>query len=176
MNAREWMQRCALLLLAVALLLPAAAPAAGRAREPLALPEVGDTFEAPYDAVWDATLKNLGVVKILVANKGAGRIETEPFPFNFTVGEAPARRAAPVRLASREPVPVRLAQDGSDARPTQVLWIALHIRVIRAGESRTHLQVLPLVHDTLVPSFMPGPTNNPWVDLFGKIRTTLGLR
>jgi len=176
MNRRDRKMARALLLLAATILLQAVTPGAGQGREPQVLPEVGDTFQAPYDAVWDATLKNLGVVKILVADRAAGRIETEPFPYNFTVGHAPALPAPPVRLASREPFPVRLAQDGSDARPTQVLWIALHIRVARAGESRTDIQVRPLVHDMLLSSFMPGPTNNPWVDLFGKIRTTLGLR
>jgi hypothetical protein len=176
MSAGNPKRLAGLSLLAVAVLLPALAAGPTHAREPLALPEVGDTFEAPYDAVWDATLRNLGVLKLLVSDKAAGRIETEPFPFNFTVGGAPSRPGAPLLVAAREPFPGLLAQEGSDARPTQVLWIALHINVSRAGDSRTSLRVRPLVHDSLLGTFMPGPTNNPWVDLFGKIRTTLGLR
>lgn len=164
-------RRSVFLFLALAAVLPQAAGAVA-ARQPVALPEVGDSFEAPFDAVWDATLRNLGVLKILVADKAAGRIETEPFPFAFVVGSRPA----PARLAALGPAPLRLAQDGTDSRATQVVWIALHISVARAGERRTDVRVVPYLHDALLTLFTPGPTNNPWTDLFAKLRSTLGLR
>jgi len=56
MNRRDRKMARALLLLAATILLQAVTPGAGQGREPQVLPEVGDTFQAPYDAVWDATL------------------------------------------------------------------------------------------------------------------------
>lgn len=163
--------------MAAALLAAAPAGCAGVPREPQILPTVGDTFPAPYDAVWDATLKGLGVLKLLAADKAAGRIETEAFPFVFTLGEAPARPREPMRLAALAPHGPLLAQGGAgDGRPTQVLWIAMRITVTRGGENRTHVQVEPRIHDALVAGFTPGPTNNPWVDLFARIRGSLGNR
>lgn len=162
--------------MAAALLATPAAGCAGVPREPLALPPVGDSFAAPYDAVWDATLKNLGVLRLRVADKGTGRIETEPFPFAFVVGRRPGRPHQAVRLASREPDRIRLAQDGSDGRATQVLWIAMLITVRRAGDNRTDVLVEPRVHDAFLMLFTPGPTNSPWGDLFAKIRSSLGGR
>lgn len=173
MNARNALRS---LVVAAALLAVPVAGCAGMPREPEILPTVGDTFAAPYDAVWDATLKGLGVLKLLVADKAAGRIETEPFPFAFTVGRAPARPRGPVHLASLDPPAGLLAQDGSDSHATQVLWIALHITVRRAGENRTDVLVEPRIHDRLVAGFTPGPTNNPWSDLFARIRSRLGTR
>jgi hypothetical protein len=90
-------------LLTAVLALPPMADAAARGREPLILPQVGDTFGAPYDVVWDATLKNLGVLKIVVADKPAGRIETEPFPFTFTVGSGPGGAPGPLLRVSLVP-------------------------------------------------------------------------
>ncbi len=160
-----------------ALLAAALAACAGVPREPQVLPTVGDTFPASYDAVWDATLKSLGVLKLLAQDKAAGRIETEPFPFVFTLGRAPARQREPMRLAALAPGGVLLSQGGAgDNRPTQVLWIAMRISVIRAGETQTHVQVEPRIHDALLAGFTPGPTNNPWVDLFARIRGSLGAR
>lgn len=132
--------------LAVAVAVAAAAP-----RQPVALPPVGATFASPYDAVWDATLKSVGAVKVLTADKAAGRIETEPYPFNYSVGPG---------------------VDGG----TQVIWVSMRVTVGRAGEGSTTVQVEPLVHDSLLSGFTPGPTNNPWLDLFGRIRGNLGTR
>jgi len=127
----------------------AVAVTAAAARQPLALPQVGATFAAPYDAVWAATLRSLGIVKLPVADKATGRIETEQFSFAFPIGSG---------------------QGGN----TQVLWIALRIEVSRAGNGRTNVRVQPLVHDALLYGLTPGPTNNPWADLFAKIRAQLG--
>ncbi len=132
--------------LALAVGLSAAAP-----RQPVALPPVGASFAAPYDAVWDATLKGLGVVKLRVADKATGRIETEPFSFAYPIGSG---------------------QGGN----TQVLWIALQIHVSQAGENRVNVRVEPQVHDALLHGFTPGPTNNPWADLFAKIAGQLPTR
>ncbi len=174
---RDASRRWTLCLLMAALLLPAITEAASRTREPLVLPQVGDTFGAPYDVVWDATLKNLGVLKIVLADKAAGRIDTEPFPFAFTVGSGPAGSPPRVRLVSLDPPPIRLAQDGNDGRATQVLWISMQISVVRASEaSKTHVLVQPRVHDQLLLLFTPGPTNSPWGDLFAKIHSFLGGR
>ena len=70
---------CTMAALALMLL----ATNATAARTPIDLPIVGDTFAAPYEAVWDATLNSLGVVKALVADKAQGRIETDVFPFKL---------------------------------------------------------------------------------------------
>jgi hypothetical protein len=173
MNARKPFE---VLALAAALAVAAVAgPAA--AREPEILPTVGDSFAAPYDAVWDATLRGLGVLRPVVADKTSGRIETEPFPFNFVIGRAPAPARGPVRLASADPAAGPLADSGSGgARPTQVIWVALHITVSRAGENRTVVQVQPPIHDSLLTGYTPGPTNNPWSDLFARVHGYLGGR
>ena len=136
----------AVVSLAVVVAAGAAAP-----RQPMALPQVGSTFAAPYDVVWDATLKSLGVLKTPVADKATGRIETEPFSFVFTTG-------------------------GGQAGGTQVISVSFQINVIRNGETRTDLQVVPQIHHSLLYGFTPGPTNNPWLDLFARIQTRLGTR
>ncbi len=128
----------------------ALAACAAASRQPMALPQVGATFVAPYDAVWDATLKGLGILKLPVADKATGRIETEPFSFAFPIGSG---------------------QGGN----TQVMWISLKITVRQAGD-RTNLQVAPYVHDALLEGFSPGPTNSPWADLFAKVASQLALR
>ncbi len=129
----------------VALALMSTATYAAAARDPLVLPTVGNTFAAPYEAVWDATLQSLGVVKLLVADKGQGRIETEPFPFKVDFGD-------------------------------QVIWVSFAITVAADGAERTNLQVEPRVHDALLAGNMPGPTENPWRDLFARIGDRLGRR
>ncbi len=127
----------------------AACAGAAAARQPVALPQVGDTYAAPYDAVWNATLRSLGVVKPRVADKATGQIETEPFTFAYTVGA------------------------GLDAG-TQVISVSFSIRVARAADNRTEVQVTPAIHDSFLSGFTPGPTNNPWQDLFARIRSNLG--
>ena len=171
-------RRWSLCLLTAILVFPAIANAGTRGREPLILPQVGDTFGAPYDVVWDATLKNLGVLKILVADKAAGRIETESFPFAFTVRRRPSGASDLLVPASLDPgASPLLAQDGNDGRATQVLWISMQINVVRASEAnKTHVLVQPRVHDQLLMLFTPGPTNSPWGDLFAKIHSFLGGR
>ncbi len=119
--------------------------------QPMALATVGDSFAAPYDAVWDATLRGLGVVKTTLADKATGRIETEPFSFVYTVGSG--------------------FQGG-----TQVISVSFKIQVVRAGENRTDLVVTPVIHDSLLSGFTPGPTNNPWLDLFARIHAQLSSR
>ncbi len=115
-------------------------------REPVALPTVGATFGASYDTVWEAARGSLGVIRLPVVDKAQGRIESEPFSFAF-----PAAGNA-----------------------TQVLWVSLVITVSRADAQRTNVLVQTRVHDALLAGFMPGPTNNPWLDFFARIRTHLG--
>ncbi len=138
--------------LVVAVGVPAlAAVGVAAPRQPMALATVGDSFAAPYDAVWDATLKSLGVVKTTVADKTAGRIETEPFTYTYNIG-------------------------GAQGSGTQILSVSFQITVIRTAANRTDLQVVPRIHDAFLNGFAPGPTNNPWGDLFARIRQQLGIR
>jgi hypothetical protein len=102
-------------------------------RQPMALAAVGDSFAAPYGAVWDATLRGLGVVKTTLADKATG----------FQGG-------------------------------TQVISVSFRIQVVRAGENRTDVVVTPFIHDSLLSGFTPGPTNNPWLDLFARMHNQLG--
>ena len=136
----------ALVALAVAAAGSLAAP-----RQPMTLATVGDSYAAPYDAVWDATLRSLGVVKTPVADKASGRIETEPFVFTFNIGSG---------------------LNGG----TQVIEVSFLINVFRTAENKTDLQVVPRIHYSWLNGFAPGPYNNPWLDLFAKIRTRLGAR
>ena len=122
MTARKLFISLSMGLAAVA---PAAAMTAAAPRQPLALPQVGATLAAPHDAAWDATPKSLGVLKLPIADKAMGRIETEPFSFAFPIGSG---------------------QGGN----TQMLWIALRIEVSQAGDARTNVRVEPLVHDALL--------------------------
>ncbi len=145
-------RRFSRLTVASAVIMLVAGGCASGPRSPEALPVVGDTFGASYDVVWDATLKSLGVLRLRVADKGTGRIETEPFTFTFSTGA------------------------GGQGGATQVLWIALQITVLRSTADKTDVRVEPIVHDALLSGFLPGPTNNPWTDLFGKIRGQLGSR
>jgi hypothetical protein len=148
MKARNLLASLPMGMAALALV---AAAASAAPRQPMALPAVGATFTASYDGVWDATLQSLGVVKALAADKATGRIETEAFPFAFVVG-------------------------GSQNGNTQVIWVALRITLIRAAEGRTTVQVEPRIEDSLLNGFTPGPTNNPWADLFGRIEASLKAR
>ena len=167
------------ILAAAAILASGLAACASAPRQPVALPPVAETFPAAYDAVWDATLQSLGVIRVLVAQKGVGLIETEPFPFTYTVGRrGPERQDAPLTLTSNGPGGIVLAQSGSGgSRPTQVVWIAMLITLSRTAPDATQVQVEPRVHDALIPgAFMPGPYNSPWGDLFARIRNALGHR
>jgi hypothetical protein len=135
---------------ASAVLLPAATVAACATvpREPLILPTVAETCAAFYDAVWEAALKNLGAVKPVVAGKAQGRIESDVFSFRFGFGDDAA----------------------------QTLWVSLAITVSRTDAQHTTVQVQTRVHDMLLTGPLPGPLHNPWVDLFARIRSHLGLR
>ncbi len=139
-----------MLLVAAAALILSARGSLAAARAPQLLPTVGDTLAAPYDAVWEATLRSLGAVKVHLADKTRGQIETEDFPFAFGVGPG---------------------IDGG----TQVIWVSFAI-ALRADGQRTHVQVQPRVHHALLDGFTPGPISNPWVDLFARIRNYLGGR
>lgn len=136
------------LMLAVIVVGLFAAPSFAVPREPVALPQVGVTFPSPYDRVWDAVVRSLGVVNLMVADKASGRIETEPFVFAF---------------------PTSSGQGLS----TQVLWITMTITVRPDGNTQATVLVDPRVHDALFLGFTPGPTNNPWADLFGKVADRL---
>jgi hypothetical protein len=137
--------------LGVAALALAAMVAGAAAREPMPLAPVSASFAAPYDRVWDATLKGLGVVKLLVADKATGRIQTEPYSFSYLTTSA---------------------QDAS----MQVIQVALQIQVSQAAGNTVTIQVNPELHDSLFSGFTPGPTNNPWTDLFSKIADQLRAR
>ncbi len=177
MNARKCLSS---LFAGAAILAPFFTGCASAPRQPVLLPPVAETFPAPYDAVWDATVQSLGVIRLRIAQKGVGLIETEPFPFTYVMGSnAPGRQEAPLLLASNDPGSLVLAQGGGSGgtRPTQVVWIAMLITVSRTTPDATQVQVEPRLHDALIPgAFTPGPYNSPWGDLFARIRNALGRR
>ena len=134
---------------AVVLVLAATvAASAAASREPLILPTVTETYAAPYDAVWEATIKSLGAVKPVVAEKAQGRIESGVFSYRFG-----------------------FADDAS-----QIIWISFAITVSGTDARSTAVQVQTRVHDMLLTGILPGPISNPWVDMFARIRGNLGLR
>jgi len=116
------------------------------AREPLLLPMVADTFPAPYDAVWDATLKSLGAAKPFIVQKERDLIESDLFFFTFPIG--------------------------SEANQSMMLSLAITLRRVDAGH--TIVQVQPRVQFMIYDGVLPGPVNNPWADLFARIRGNLG--
>ena len=120
---------------------------AGVPRQPQVLPALSDSFAAPYDAVWDAAVKSAGAVKLRVADKAAGRIETESFTFASTAG--------------------------GGRGTTQVLWVSMQISVTRSATNRTDVRVDGRVHDALLDGFLPGPTNSPGADFFARLRGQL---
>jgi hypothetical protein len=144
MNARRLLG--SLLLTSAAVL--AAHPSATEAREPLVLPMVADSFSAPYDAVWDATLRSFGTVKPFIAEKERGFIESDLFFFYFPFA--------------------------SEASQSIMLSLAITLRRVDAGH--TIVQVQPRVYSMVYDGILPGPINNPWADLFARIRDTLGPR
>ena len=80
-----------------------------------------------------------------MVDKAQGRIETQPFSVAFpAVGGA-----------------------------TQVLWVSLRSAVVDLEPQHTCLQAQARVHDAVFPGFMPGPANNPWLDLFAGIQVQL---
>ncbi len=116
---------------------------------PDVLPAYEETFRAPYEMVWDATLRSLGIVPIRVADKSAGRIETDVYVFVFSV------------------------QNGG-ARPTQAIWADLTIQVRPIAPEATHVAVQARVHNALLRGFFPGGSiNTPWADMFAKIHAYL---
>ena len=134
-----------LAILAVAI---AHAACATVTREPVVLPRVDESYAAPYDAVWEAALKAVGIVRTVRADKVQGRIETEPYIFRFGFGD--------------------------DAG--QTLLVSLTIAVRPAGDRRTEVQVETRVHEALLTGIMPGPFNNPWTDYLIRLRENLRLR
>ena len=118
------------------------------AREPLLLPMVADTFPAPYDAVWDATLKSLGAAKPFIVQKERDLIESDLFFFTFPIG--------------------------SEANQSMMLSLAITLRRVDAGH--TIVQVQPRVQFMIYDGVLPGPVNNPWADLFARIQERLGGR
>ncbi len=166
---------CKVFVLAAGALAIGAVGSAAAPGTPQVLPTVGATFAAPYDAVWEATLKSLGAPILQVADKATGRIETDPFPFAYTAGRTPAHSPQLIRLAGLGGGGVVLSQRGGDGpRPTQVIWIAMTISVIRVAASRTDMQVEPRIFDSARADFIPGPTDSPWVDLSARISARLG--
>ncbi len=142
MNAGKLLE-CLLLTSAVVL---AAHPSATAAREPLVLPMVTDSFSAPYDSVWDATLRSLGAVKPFIVEKERGFIESDPFFFYFPFA----------------------------AEASQSIMLSLAITLRRVDAGHTIVQVQPRVYFMIHDGVLPGPVNNPWADLFARIRGDLG--
>ncbi len=148
-RARRWSHHRRIECGAVVLVLAATVTASAAAsREPIILLTVAESYAAPYDAVWEATLKSLGAVKPVVAEKAQGRIESDEFSFRFGFGD----------------------------EASQIIWISFAITVSGTDARSTAVQVQTRVHDMLLNGILPGPISNPWVDLFARIRGNLGLR
>ncbi len=119
---------------------------AGVPRSPEVPPGLSETFRAPYDAVWGATLRSLGMAPLRVGDKASGRIETDVFAFVFSVGSG-------------------------GPPPTQVVWINLTVQVRATEPEATQVEIQARLHQTLLEGFYPaGDINSPWGDLFAKIR------
>ena len=135
--------RCFLVIAAMVLTAHASAAAA---REPLVLPAVTDAFPAPFEIVWEATLRSLAAAPPTLADKAQGRIESDPFFFRFRSG----------------------------TRVSQAVLVSLVITLSRADAQHTTVQVQPRVYFMLYDGVLPGPMNNPWADLIASIRDNLG--
>ncbi len=142
MNARKPL----VCLLVVSVMVLMGRVSATAAREPLVLPMVTDSFSAPYDAVWDATLRSLRAVKPFIVEKERGFIESDPFFFYFPFA--------------------------SEASQSIMVSLAITLRSVDAGH--TIVQVQPRVYFMIYDGVLPGPINNPWADLFARIRGDLG--
>lgn len=142
---------------------------------PEVLPSYSETFRAPYEAVWEATLRSLGIVPIKVADKAAGRIETEVYVFVFPVGKTTPPTAGTRRAALGSDNLILAQMGGGGARPTQAIWADLTIQVRPTGLDATQVAIQARVHNALLRGLYPGGyTNTPWADIFAKIRAQLG--
>lgn len=135
--------RCFLVMAAMVLTAHASAAAA---REPLVLPTVTDAFPAPFEIVWEATVRSLAAAPPVLADKAQGRIESGPFFFRFRSG----------------------------THVSQAVLVSLVITLSRADAQHTTVQVQPRVYFMLYDGVLPGPMNNPWADLIASIRDNLG--
>ncbi len=142
MNARK-LVACLLVVSAMVLMASASATAA---REPLVLPMVTDAFSAPYEVVWEATLRSLGTAPPALVDNPQGRIESDPFFFYFPFG----------------------------TRVSQGILVSLAITLNRVDAQHTTVQVQPRVYFMIYEGVLPGPVNNPSADLFVRIRGNLG--
>jgi hypothetical protein len=104
------------------------------------------TFSAPYEAVWDATLRSLGAVKPFIVQRERDFIESDPFFFCFPIG----------------------------SEASQSIMVSLSITLRRVHAGHTSVQVQPRVHFMIYDGILPGPVHNPWLDLFARIRGNLG--
>ena len=136
-----------LVSIVVGLIVMRAAICAAAPLEPPVLPTVGDTFAAPYDAVWEAALKSVGAVRTVAANKAQGHIETEPYIFRFGFG----------------------------SEASQTLLVSLAITLRRIDDRRTEVQVQTRIHDAWLTGMTPGPFSNPWTDYLVRLRENLRL-
>jgi hypothetical protein len=138
-------KRLGYLLAVVATVLLARASAAP-ARDPLVLPAVTEVYPASYDAVWDATVLSLGyLVNPMAADKAKGVLQTDQFFYSFPVG----------------------------TESSQTILVKLVVTLRRADVQRTTVQAQPYVLSMTLDGILPGPTNNPWSDFFGRLRTNL---
>lgn len=130
---------------------------AGQSMYPVVSPPAGTAFRAPYEAVWDATLQSLGVVRPAIADRAQGRIVTDRYTFMMPVQGGGGRTGSAFM---------------------QVLSVSLEILVRPAPEGATAVQVQTTIHDAQQYGFWPGAggPNSPEGDLFARIASRLAGR
>ena len=139
----------------------AAALIAGCAGQVPVSPEVSPpaerVFRAPYEAVWSATLRSLGVIPPALVDAPHGRIVTGVFDFNL-------------------PVQAGMGRSGSVA--SQILSVSMDILVRPTPEGFTAVQAQTVVHHSMLTGFRPEPggPNSPEGDLFARISDRLNGR
>ncbi len=126
--------------------------------------------------MWNATLRSLGIVPIRVADKAAGRIETDVYVFVFPVGKA-VPFAHTTRLAGLGADNLTLAQVGGGGNlPTQAIWATLSIQVRSLAPRATAVDIQTHINHALHYGLYPGGSDiapGPWADVFSRIRAQL---
>jgi hypothetical protein len=132
-------------------LIPAAC--AGQPIYPVVSPPAATVFRAPYEAVWNATLQSLGVVRPVVVDQAQGHIVTDQFTFDM---------------------PVQGGMRGGSVF-IQILWVSMDILVRPAPDGATAVQAQTTIHDAQQYGFWPGAggPNSPEGDLFARIASRL---
>ena len=121
---------------------------------PIQLPQASAAFNAPYEAVWQATVTSLGAAQPVLLDRPSGRIVTGQFTFSLPVG------------------------GGGMGFSMNPLLVSMEIHVRRTPEGSTAVEVRSTIYDAQQYGAWPGPggPNSPEGDLFARIADRLGKR